>query len=515
MTSSLRRGLPRTLGGDPWPPLTNTHTIDDDDAAPVSQSSLRQGLPRVAGGAPWPPAHAAGGAQSDTTVPVVSAEPSVATEAVVATAEAPLVADVAPSVVSGNVRRGLPRVKDGDPWPPVTAPVEKSAPAAQSAPVAKSVPDAKPVQEPLPPATPVVPEVKKTQTTPAVAESARPAVAASSSSMPQPAQPKASVKKAEPKKSKPQKSEPKKYGPYTLWQWIGGIATVIVALEIVALLVVLGARGLMQLDAVQDFVRTYPGHSELPESAPIGIPAWMGWQHFLNMFLMVLIIRSGLQVRRETKPAAYWSPKGSTKKVSLTIWFHQALDVLWLVNGLIFVILLFATGQWMKIVPTSWDVFPNAISAGLQYATLNWPVENGWVNYNGLQLLAYFVTVFIAAPLAALTGFRMSTLWPEKNKTLNRIYPAEIARKIHFPVMIYFVAFIVVHVALVFATGALRNLNHMYAARGSVDPNAYAGDWTGFWILVASLVVVAGAWIAARPMVLAPIAKIFGKVSSR
>ena len=109
----------------------------------------------------------------------------------------------------------------------------------------------------------------------------------------------------------------------------------------------------------------------------------------------------------------------------------------------------------------------------------------------------------------------MSTLWPEKNKTLNRIYPAEIARKIHFPVMIYFVAFIVVHVALVFATGALRNLNHMYAARGSVDPNAYAGDWTGFWILVASLVVVAGAWIAARPMVLAPIAKIFGKVSSR
>ena len=36
----------------------------------------------------------------------------------------------------------------------------------------------------------------------------------------------------------------------------------------------------------------------------------------------------------------------------------------------------------------------------------------------------------------------------------------------HFPVMLYFVAFTVVHVALVFATGALRNLNHMYAQPG-------------------------------------------------
>ena len=61
---------------------------------------------------------------------------------------------------------------------------------------------------------------------------------------------------------------------------------------------------------------------------------------------------------------------------------------------------LFVTGQWMRIVPTSWDVFPNAVSAALQYVSLDWPTENGWVNYNALQLLAYFTTVFIAAPLA-------------------------------------------------------------------------------------------------------------------
>jgi thiosulfate reductase cytochrome b subunit len=174
----------------------------------------------------------------------------------------------------------------------------------------------------------------------------------------------------------------------------------------------------------------------------------------------------------------------------------------------LFVVLLFLTGQWMRIIPTSWEVFPNAVSAGLQYVSLDWPTENGWVNYNSLQQLAYFATVFIAAPLAAITGVRMSHVWPKEAKALNKAYPVEWARAVHFPVMIYFVLFIFVHVVLVFATGALRNLNHMYAAQDAVN-------WTGFWIFAVSMLVIAAAWVAARPLVLAPIARLFGKVSGR
>jgi thiosulfate reductase cytochrome b subunit len=257
-----------------------------------------------------------------------------------------------------------------------------------------------------------------------------------------------------------------------------------------------------------DFLASYPGEYPLPEGAPVGIPPWLGWQHFFNVFLIVLIIRSGLQVRTERRPPAYWTPrwaKGGQGRISLNLWFHQSLDILWLANGLVFVVLLFATGQWMRVVPTSWEVVPNAISAGLQYLSLDWPLENGWVNYNSLQVLAYFVTIFVAAPLAAITGVRMSGLWPKNATTLNRVYPVEWARAVHFPVMLYFVAFIVVHVTLVFLTGALRNLNHMYAASD-------ADGWLGFWIFVASLVVIAAAWVAARPSLLAPIAGLFGKV---
>jgi thiosulfate reductase cytochrome b subunit len=144
------------------------------------------------------------------------------------------------------------------------------------------------------------------------------------------------------------------------------------------------------------------------------------------VFLMVLIIRTGLTVRREKRPTVFWSPRSNpARKISLTLWFHQSLDILWLVNGVVFVVLLFATGQWMRIVPTSWEVFPNAITAALKYLSLDWPTEDGWVNYNSLQQLAYFTTVFVAAPLAALTGVRMSGIWPKNAKRLSQAYPVE------------------------------------------------------------------------------------------
>jgi hypothetical protein len=60
----------------------------------------------------------------------------------------------------------------------------------------------------------------------------------------------------------------------------------------------------------------------------------------------------------------------------------------------------------------------------------------------------------------------------------------------------------------VLTTGALHNLNSMFAANG--------GDtWVGFWFFVGAMVIVAIGWVAARPLVLAPIARLFGRVSER
>ncbi len=452
-------------------------------------STVRRGLPRTRGGLPWP----AGG---DAPVAVASAvEEPVAVAPVAAPVSAPAAAAVAAAPVApvaaapaGPVRRGLPRVKGGEPWPPAGfAAVAAAAASVADAPasvIAVADPPAAPVHDvstPLPFEPTAFPGAeairwnaeRRTRTVPVEAP------------------------------------EPARIGPFTKGQWAGVVVIGGAGLLFAAGMVVLFVRWLLSLPLMQDFTTTYPGEYHLPEGAPVGFPAWLGWQHFFNVFLMVLIIRTGLTVRREKRPTVFWSPRSNpARKISLTLWFHQSLDILWLVNGVVFVVLLFATGQWMRIVPTSWEVFPNAITAALKYLSLDWPTEDGWVNYNSLQQLAYFTTVFVAAPLAALTGVRMSGIWPKNAKRLSQAYPVEVARAVHFPVMLYFVLFIIVHVALVFATGALRNLNHMYGGSDQVN-------WTGFWIFVASLVVIAAVWIAARPLVLAPIASLFGKVSGR
>ena len=311
-----------------------------------------------------------------------------------------------------------------------------------------------------------------------------------------------------PEKPVAAKAEARLYGSRTLGQWIKRVVLLAVGAVAAAAILVLAARGVTTLPGVPEFLERYPGAYDLPETAEPGFPWWAQWAHFLNFFLMALIIRSGYQVRTQQKPPAFWTPKSGGKKISINLWLHQSLDILWLANGLIFVVLLFASGHWMRIVPTSWEVFPNALSALLQYMTLDWPVETGWVNYNSLQQLMYFLVVFIAAPLAAITGVRMSEFWPKNAKTLNRIYPVEAARAIHFPTMLFFVLFILIHVFLVFATGALRNLNHMFGGTDVVN-------WVGFWLFAAAIAITAAGWYAARPLVLAPIAKLFGQVSSR
>ena len=288
------------------------------------------------------------------------------------------------------------------------------------------------------------------------------------------------------------------------------------------------AKGIRGLPGVQAFMTAYPGTSSLPEGAPVGFPAWLGWQHFLNLFFMIFIIRSGWQILAD-HPRLYWTrhstpgrnwfrmqkpvpsdPLYTAKQDSITLpsgiglpgrrhtiglarWWHLGIDTLWLLNGLVFYVLLFSTGQWLRLVPLHWDVIPNSISVALQYLSLNWPVETGWTNYNSLQLIAYFITVFVAAPLALVTGLGMSPALSTKFRWISSIFSIQVARSLHFLVMCWFVFFIVIHVTLVLTTGALRNLNHMYASQDNES-------WTGFWIFAASMVVVIVGWVAATPL---------------
>ncbi|MDQ6936077.1 MAG: molybdopterin-dependent oxidoreductase [Actinomycetota bacterium] len=290
------------------------------------------------------------------------------------------------------------------------------------------------------------------------------------------------------------------------------------------------AQGLRGTDAVQRFIAQHPGTLPPHSATAVGTPLWVGVQHFFNLFLMIFIIRSGVQILSD-HPRLYWTrhstpgkewfriqnavpedPMWTAKQDSISLpgqlglpglrhsiglarWWHLGVDTLWLLNGVVFYILLFVTGHWARLVPTSWEVFPGSLSVLIQYASLDWPHENGWVAYNSLQQIAYFLTVFVAAPLAMLTGLGMSPALSTRFKRVSRLLSIQTARSLHFLVLVWFLGFILIHVTLVFTTGLLRNLDHMYSGRN-------ASDWVGFWIFAATMVLVVVAWVAATPFTL-------------
>lgn len=289
------------------------------------------------------------------------------------------------------------------------------------------------------------------------------------------------------------------------------------------------AHELSLLPAVKEFIARYPGQPS-GTVAYEGFPVWLRLAHVFNLFLMLSIVRSGIQIladhprlywNRDSTPGTEWFrfqypvPKGvlwTAKDDSVTIpswlgipgirhsiglarWWHFSFDLLWLINGIVFYVLLFTTHQWERLVPMSWDVFPNALSMAQQYLALAPPPTEAWIRYNSLQQLAYFTTVFIAAPLAAFFGLMQAPAIANKLGFLGKPVNRQVARSIHFFIMLYFVGFIVGHVSLVFITGMRKNLNHITLGTDN-------GSWEGAIIAFIAIALLAAFWKGASPFTL-------------
>lgn len=280
-------------------------------------------------------------------------------------------------------------------------------------------------------------------------------------------------------------------------------------------------------DWFQQFLTRYPG---IPSSAEVqsGFPLWLRVLHFLNLLLMFFIIRSGIQILAD-HPRLYWSRNctpgtewfrfthpvptdriWTSKDDAVTIpgwlgipglrhsvgparWWHFSFNTLWVLTGITYYILLFTTDQWRRLVPEHWDVFPNAFSVAVQYLSLNFPHEETWTRYNGLQQLTYFFTVFVVAPLQIVTGLLQSPAIANKFGHIGRPLNRQIGRSVHFFGLLWFLFFILVHVTLVFITGARENLNEMFAGVNS------ATSWMGVWVFLLAAAIVIIAWIYATP----------------
>jgi thiosulfate reductase cytochrome b subunit len=257
---------------------------------------------------------------------------------------------------------------------------------------------------------------------------------------------------------------------------------------------------------------------------PYGFPLWIGITHYVNLLFLILLARSGLQILMD-HPRLYWNVHctpgtewirftpvrvpldrfytakddaryltpwvglpGGRHTLGLARHWHFLSALFWVLNGAIYVSLLFMTNHWRRIVPTSWSVFPNAWAVFVHYATFHLPPEpNGFYDYNALQQLSYFGVIFILAPLSILTGPSMSPALVNRFSWYRKL-PGnrQVGRSIHFLVLCGYAAFVIAHVTMVIITGFARNMNHIVL--GTDDPLRF-GMYIGLTGLVILLLV--------------------------
>ncbi len=313
-------------------------------------------------------------------------------------------------------------------------------------------------------------------------------------------------------------------------RWINLLWLLPIGATLLMLLIAL-AQSLRELPSMQAFIVAHPGIAQAAPSVDLGFPWWLRLQHFLNMLFMMFIIRAGIQIladhprlywKRDCTPGTEWfrfqrpvpagrvwtakddavtlptwfGIPGLRHTIGLARWWHFSIDLLWVLNGVVFYVMVFWTGQWLRLVPVTWEVFPAALSTAIQYASLNFPVDQSWTRYNGLQQLTYFITVFIAAPLSIATGLLQSPAISNRVGWNEKILNRQAARSIHFISFSWFVLFIIAHGIMVFVTSLRANTNHMFAG---VDSQS----WVGFWPFMLAMGLVGLAWWRVSPFTIA------------
>jgi DMSO/TMAO reductase YedYZ molybdopterin-dependent catalytic subunit/thiosulfate reductase cytochrome b subunit len=236
----------------------------------------------------------------------------------------------------------------------------------------------------------------------------------------------------------------------------------------------------------------------------IDFPLWLRAAHFFNFLFLSLIVRSGLEIL-SAHPRLYWNDHctpGSewlrfTKKrrpkdrlwtasdeetsfpsvialpghenLGLGRHWHFLMDSAWVLTGLAYVTMLFFTPEWRRLIPTSWQIVPDAWHVALSY--LSFHVVETPSAYNALQQLSYAAVIFLLAPFSIATGVAMSPAIAARFPWyINMFHGRQSARSLHFLALCAFIIFFIAHVAVVALHGFRRELALIVLGQ-SHDPN--------------------------------------------
>ncbi len=226
-------------------------------------------------------------------------------------------------------------------------------------------------------------------------------------------------------------------------------------------------------------------------------PLWIRVTHYTNLLFMFLLMRAGLQIlvahprlywNSSCKPGSEWL-KFTTAKVptdrlytamdderSISPWlalpgkdelgmgrhWHFFCATFWMLSGLVYVVLLFATGEWTRLIPTSWDIVPRAWHTALIYGSFHIPPASDFRPFDPLQQLAYAAIVFLLAPFQIITAFAMSPAIEARFPWFVKLLGGKQgARSLHFIGLVLWALFGVVHITLVFVVHFQDNVRNI------------------------------------------------------
>ena len=186
----------------------------------------------------------------------------------------------------------------------------------------------------------------------------------------------------------------------------------------------------------------------LTPAAPTGAiihPLWVRLTHWVNAVAMVVMIGSGWEIYNASPLFPFVFPRG----ITLGGWLAGALlwhfAAMWLlaVNGLIYLLLGIATGQFRrKLVP----IRPGEVLADARAALTGRLAHDDLSVYNAVQKLLY-LGVILAGIVIVLSGL---AIWkPVQMQELAAVFGGyDAARYVHFFAMAAIVGFLVVHVVM-------------------------------------------------------------------
>ena len=246
--------------------------------------------------------------------------------------------------------------------------------------------------------------------------------------------------------------------------WINALCLLIL---VMSGLQIFNAHPALYLGKSSDF-----GHPVLAMTAaetPAGVKGYtfVGSRRFETTGLFGVSEENGVPMARgfpawATLPGPQWLAMGR-------LW-HFAVAWLFVVNGIAFALWAALSGHIRRdLMPTASDL--KALPATvLHHLKLQFPRGEAARRYNGLQKLAYLVVIFGLGPLALATGLTMSP-------TMDAAFPGllwlfggrQTARTIHFICAFSFVAFFLVHIAMVVLSGVWNNLRSMITGRYVIE----------------------------------------------